>query len=363
MGLAFARTRRSVARGAQAGEAIAENAALFDGAQARVRQWEKMRAARLGMTTELWRLLREAEVTDVVISGTQAWVDQGAGLTPVPVGLYSEEEARRLAVQMAAAAGRRLDDAQPIVDAVLPGPVRLHAVLPPVAQSGTAISLRVLRPRPFALADLLDRSMLSLETATKLQEAVESHRSVLVAGATGAGKTTLLATLLGLVASEQRIVAIEEVSELAVDHPHVISLQARPANIEGEGEVALEELVRAAVRMRPDRLVLGECRGPEVREVLTALNTGHRGGMATIHANSVEDVPARLLALAMLAGMDPGTTALMAASAFDLVVFLRREASGRRRVQSLGELQLTGGALQTRTVWQAQPGQSGPGES
>lgn len=327
--------------------AVAESSAPVQGAKAKIEQWQTMQAAQNGMSLALWQLVREPGVTDVVISGVKAWVDRGSGLQSVSLGLRHEDEVRRLAVGMAAAASRRLDDAQPIVDAVLPGPVRLHAVLPPLANSGTSISLRVLRPRPFSLSDLVSSGTMSAGLAGQMEQAVASRKSVLVAGATGAGKTTLMATLLGLVPPEQRIVAIEEVTELAVNHPHVVSLQARPANIEGEGAVGLDDLVRAAMRMRPDRLVLGECRGTEVREVLTALNTGHAGGMATVHANSVADVPARLVALSMLAGMDPKTTALLAASAFDLVVFMTRDATGQRRVEELAQLRLERGELTT----------------
>ncbi len=351
MGVNFRRTRRLVAEGAQVADALAQEASATDGVQARINQWQVMQAARAGMSVDLWKVLQNPEVTDVVISGTKAWVDRGRGLVPLQLDLANTEQTRTLAVKMAAAASQRLDDAQPIVDAVLPGPLRLHAVVPPLARNGTSISLRVLRSRPFSLSDLVASGTLPEHVGQYLKNAVEDGKSILIAGATGAGKTTLLATLLGLVSANQRIVAIEEVSELEVDHAHMVSLQARAANIEGEGAVGLEDLVRAAMRMRPDRLVLGECRGPEVREVLTALNTGHRGGMATIHANSVADVPARILALSMLAGMDASTTALMAASAFDLVVFLERDAGGRRFVHSVGQLRLNEGRLEGRTTW------------
>lgn len=350
MGVSSRRARRQIAEGATAASAVAAHSPLVDGARAKVEQWQTMRAAQSGMSLALWRLAREPEVTDIVISGVDAWVDRGPGLERVALGLRGEDEVRRLAVGMAAAASRRLDDAQPIVDAVLPGPIRLHAVLAPLASTGTSISLRVLRARPFSFTELVSSRTLTPALASLLEGAVSQRKSLLIAGATGAGKTTLLATLLGLVSPEHRIVTIEEVTELYVDHPHVVSLQARPANIEGEGAVSLEELVRAAMRMRPDRLVLGECRGAEVREVLTALNTGHAGGMATVHANSIGDVPARLAALSMLAGMDPPTTALLAASAFDLVVYLARDSSGRRRVQGIGELQLEHGHLTARPL-------------
>ncbi|WP_164996709.1 TadA family conjugal transfer-associated ATPase [Actinomyces minihominis] len=355
--LATARARRSVAGGRTPAEAVADESEASAGARAKVAQWHTMQASKCGMTLALWQLVRDPDVTDVVISGTRAWVDTGGGFEPVDLGLESEAEVRILATHMAAAAMRRLDDAQPIVDAVLPGPIRLHAVIPPLAQSGTSISLRVLRPRPFTLRDLEERKALDPDLIKLLEEAVNRRQSILLAGATGVGKTTLLATLLGLVDPAERVVVIEEVTELAIDHPHVVSLQARAQNIEKEGGVGLDELVRAAMRMAPDRLVLGECRGPEVREVLTALNTGHRGGMATIHANSIEDVPARLIALGLLAKMDRTAVATMAAAAFDSVVFLERDRTGRRFVSSLGQLRLRGSELIGETLWTA-PGQT-----
>ncbi len=338
-------SRRLMARGATSSAAVVESGDAGTGPQARLRQWENLEAAKLGMNPTLMALVRQAGVSDVVISGPNGWADFGRGLEPVDVGLWTEEDCRRLAIQMAAAASRRLDDAQPIVDAVLPGPLRLHAVLPPIAGSGTSVSLRVMRPHPFSLEEWVASGGVTSDQAQSLSGLVSEGRSLLIAGATGSGKTTLMATLLGLVEPEERIVAIEEVSELSVDHPHVIRLQARSPNIEGEGGVGLEELVRAAVRMRPDRLVLGECRGPEVREVLTALNTGHEGGMATIHANSIEDVPARLEALGMLAGMDPAAVGRMAQAAFSRVVFLKRRRDGARTVDALGVLTFQGGQL------------------
>lgn len=337
--------RRLVARGSTTSEAVLESGRANEGPRSRLQRWEQLEAGRLGMNPQLLALVRHPDVTDVLVSASGTWADFGGGLTRVDAGVDSEAQARRLAVQMAAAASRRLDDAEPIVDAVLPGPLRLHAVLPPIAGSGTAISLRVLRPRPFSLADLVEKGSVTESLAEQLEGAVSSGKSLLIAGATGAGKTTLMATLLGLVDPRSRIVAIEEVSELAVDHPHVVRLQARAENIEGEGGVGLEDLVRAAVRMRPDRLVLGECRGPEVREVLTALNTGHEGGMATIHANSIEDVPSRLLALGLLAGMEHEAVAAMAQSAFSQVIFMKRDVSGLRFVESLGELAVENGRL------------------
>lgn len=337
--------RRAVALGKSPGQAIAEYAESWAGAAARVRLLRDVEAAHFGMPRELLRLLQSSNVSDVVINGANLWVDRGSGLEREDLSFGSEQDVRRLAVRMASAAGQRLDDAAPITDATIAGTVRLHAVIPPLAAEGTLISLRVIRRDPFVIDDLVRMGTMSEKIAAVLRRAVERRSSLLVSGPTGAGKTTLLASLLGLVSPNQRIVCIEEVSELSIDHPHVAKLQARSSNVEGEGQMGLPELVRAAVRMRPDRLVLGECRGPEVLEVLTAMNTGHRGCATTLHANSIADVPARLIALGALAGLDRNTVVAMADGAFELVIHMQRTASGRRYVSEIGTLRRRGKEL------------------
>ena len=285
-------------------------------------------------------------VTDLVVNGPgEVWIDRGLGLERWEAARdVTEAQVREAAVRLASIAGRRLDDAAPMTDARMPDGSRLHAVLPPIAERGTAISLRAVRSRALSLADLVLSGMLAPDVAELLAELVRARASLLITGATGSGKTTLLASLLSLVAPDERIVIIEEAGELAPTHPHVVRLVERRANVEGAGAVALERLVREALRMRPDRIVLGECRGPEVRDVMLALNTGHRGGFATLHANGLEDVPARLHGLAALAGLTPAAASLLAASAFDAVVHLERE-DGRRRVAECGVLALRGEVL------------------
>lgn len=273
-------------------------------------------------------LLDDPEVTDVLVNGPDdVWVDRGRGLVRVPVTFVGPGAIRDLAVRLAAAGGQRLDDASPTVDAQLPDGSRLHAVVAPICPSGAVISLRTLRTRAFTLADLVQAQMVPAAWEPVLRALVVGRASFLISGATGTGKTTLLSTLLSLVATTERIVTIEEARELNPAHPHVVALAARRPNIEGSGAVNLADLVRNALRMRPDRIVLGECRGAEVQDVLTALNTGHSGGCATIHANTAADVPARLAALAALAGMSQEGLAAQAVSAFDAVLHLRR---GRR---------------------------------
>jgi pilus assembly protein CpaF len=223
--------------------------------------------------------------------------------------------------------------------------IRVHVVLPPISTNGTLISIRVPRARRFALDELDAAGMLGAYRH-RLTEAVLRRANVLVTGAAGSGKTTLLSALLAEAPEHERIVCIEDVAELHVRHPHVVALEARQANLEGAGAIGLDRLVREALRMRPDRLVVGECRGAEVRDLMSALNTGHDGGAGTLHANSMEDVPARLEALGALATMDASAVARQAVSAFDLVVHLERVA-GVRRVAHCGEFRLDAGGRLT----------------
>jgi pilus assembly protein CpaF len=270
-------------------------------------------------------------VTDVLVNGPdEVWVDRGTGLERVAVRFSGPGEVRELAVRLASLGGRRLDDASPLVDARLPDGTRLHAALPPVVDGCASISLRTVRTHALTLGDLILGGTLDSRVADVLAALVGARASLLITGATGSGKTTLLATLLSLVDPSERIVVIEEAGEVNPNHPHVVRLVERRANVDGAGEVSLARLVREALRMRPDRIVLGECRGSEVRDVLTALNTGHRGGMATLHANSPEDVPARFAALGALAGMDRRATDLYAAAAFDAVIHLEKSGAIRR---------------------------------
>jgi pilus assembly protein CpaF len=296
-------------------------------------------------------LLDDLGVTDVLVNGPRdVWVERHGRLERARVDLGDVAHVRELAVRLAAAGGQRLDDARPAADARLPDGTRLHAVLPPVADGCTLLSLRVLRHRPFALDELVASGTVAPGLDDVLRGLVRARANLLVSGATGTGKTTLLSTLLSLADPGERIVCVEEAGELAPRHPHVVRLLARRPNIEGAGGVDLTDLVRESLRMRPDRVVLGECRGAEVREVLSALNTGHDGGCTTVHANAATDVPARLEALGALAGLDRPALAAQAASAFHAVVHLRRDG-GRRRVAELAVVDRTGeGALVVRTA-------------
>ena len=307
----------------------------------------------------LQRLLDDPRTTDVLVNGPgQVWVDDGAGLHRVEVDVGDEAALRGLAIRLAAAGGRRLDDASPCVDARLPDGVRLHAVLPPVSPVGTLVSLRVPRRRAFTLAELTGAGAVPASWAPLLVALVRRRLGFLVSGATGSGKTTFLSTLLGLADPGERVVLVEDAAELAPALPHLVRLEARHGNVEGAGEVTQRDLVRNALRMRPDRLVVGECRGEEVRDMLAALNTGHEGGCGTIHANTAADVPARLEALGALAGLDPPALATQAGSALHAILHLRRDGASRRLVE-VATLRRDGSGLVVETALRTEPAHPG----
>lgn len=304
----------------------------------------------------LEHLLRDPLTTDVLVNAADdVWVDQGDGLRRAEVSFRDEAEVRRLAVRLAAAGGRRLDAAQPWVDVRLPDGTRLHAVLPPVASRGPYLSLRILRHRAFTFAELIEAGTVDAPCAALLQAIVAARLAFLVSGGTGCGKTTLLATLLSEVPAGERIVIVEDSGELRPAHPHVVALEARQANVEGAGAVTLRDLVRQALRMRPDRLVVGEVRGAEVVELLAALNTGHEGGAGTLHANSAAAVPARLEALAALGGMAPAALHSQLVAAVHCVVHLRR-CGGRRVVDEVCVLQREADRAVVLPAWRRDSG-------
>jgi len=285
-------------------------------------------------------LVADPSVTDIFVNGPgDAWLDRGRGLEPVPPPGLSEAELRELAVRLVGLGGRHIDEAAPCVDARLADGIRVHAVLPPISPRGTLLSIRLPRERRFSLAELDEAGFFERVPLHAVLELVETRKNLLITGAGGSGKTTLLSALLGAAAPTERIVAIEDVAELGVEHPHFVALEARQANLEGAGGLDLARLLREALRMRPDRLVLGECRGAEIRELLGALNTGHDGGAGTLHANSLTDVPARLEALGALAGLTPEAVARQAVSAIGAVLHVERIA-GLRRLAQLGSLAL-----------------------
>lgn len=299
-------------------------------------------------------LLRHPATTDVLVTAPDAvWVDRGNGLVRTDVTFTDEASVRRLAQRLALAAGRRLDDASPYVDALLPSSgVRLHAVLAPIAAGGTCLSLRTLRPAVHDLAALRRLGTVD-EVGWRLLRAVVAARlAFLIAGGTASGKTTLLSALIGCVPHHERVVCVEDAEELRPAHPHVVRLVSRPPNIEGAGEVVLRDLVRQALRMRPDRLIVGEVRGAEVCDLLAALNTGHEGGAGTVHANSTREVPARLEALAALGGMSRTALHSQLAAAVQVLLHVVRAEGGARRLAAVAVLDRGGTGLMTHPVWE-----------
>jgi pilus assembly protein CpaF len=281
-------------------------------------------------------LLREPGVTDVLVNGPdQVFIDRGAGLELTGVRFLSDSDVRRLGQRLAASVGRRLDDAAPFVDARLADGTRVHAVLGCLASPGTCISLRVPAQRSFSIEDCVTAGSLTPGAAHLLSRMIKAKLAFLISGGTGSGKTTLLAALLALVPPNERIVIVEDSRELAPDHPHVVRIEGRPANTELAGAISLTDLVRQSLRMRPDRLVVGEVRGAEICDLLTAMNTGHEGGCGTVHANSAADVPARLEALASLGGLPRAALHAQLASALDAVIHVTRDAAGLRRVAEI----------------------------
>ncbi|MFN8097713.1 MAG: TadA family conjugal transfer-associated ATPase [Dermatophilaceae bacterium] len=310
--------------------AVVDDVAERLGERGVLREQERLVADLAGLGP-LAGLARQPAVTDILVNGDGwTWIDRGRGLERVPEhDFVGTEQVRRFAVRLAGIAGRRLDDSQPWVDGLLPGGVRLHAILPPLAADGTSISLRMLRRGSLRLGDLEAVGMCTPAQADELRTLIATKEAFVVTGGTGAGKTTLLAALLAEVDERERILVVEDVLEIPLHRGHVVRLQARPANVEGQGLVTLVDLVRQALRMRPDRLVVGEVRGAEVRELLLALNTGHEGGSCTLHANRPADVPARLEALGALAGMSREAVRAQVATAISTVVHVVRRPGGR----------------------------------
>lgn len=310
-------------------------------------------------TGPLEALLADDTVTDICVNGPNCvYVDSGAGLERSAVRFESEAAVRRLASRLAASCGRRLDDAQPFCDGHITRDdgtlLRFHAVLAPTAQAGTCISLRVLHTASATLDDLVARGALGGEVAEVLRGVVAKRKAFVVVGGTGSGKTTLLSALLAEVDPAERIVAIEDTLELTPDHPHVVNLTTRGANSEGAGEITIADLVRQSLRMRPDRVVVGEIRGAEVVDLLAALNTGHDGGAGTLHANSIAEVPARFEALAALGGLDRAGLHAQLAAAIDVVIVVKRHPDGTRRLHQIGVLE--GQPVRAKVVWDADAG-------
>ncbi|CUU58412.1 pilus assembly protein CpaF [Parafrankia irregularis] len=284
-------------------------------------------------------LLRDPEITDILVNGPdKVWIERAGRLRLTGVRFADDGAVRALAVRLAASGGRRLDTAMPFADIRLPDGIRLHAMLSPPALGGTCLSLRRPRPVPFTLDDLAAAGTLGPDTAAALRAVLAARLTALISGGTGTGKSTLLAALLDAAPATERIVLVEDTAELVLSRINVVRLEARAANVEGAGEITQRELVRQALRMRPDRLVVGEVRGAEVLDLLMAMNTGHEGGLGTVHANAAESLPARMEALGALAGLPRAALHSHLAAAVQVAIHLRRNAAGARRVAGIGVL-------------------------
>lgn len=283
-------------------------------------------------------LLKTPGVTDILVNGPDhIWADYGDGLVPAPVHFPDETSIRALATRLAARCGRRLDEQAPFVDAYLPGRIRLHAIIPPIATTGTHISLRIPSQQPLTLPELITRHAIPTEWTDLLHHVVLGRKNFVISGGTGTGKTTLLSALLGIANPQDRFVLAEDTPELAPNQPHVVSLATRTSNVEGKGTVTLGDLIRQALRMRPDRLIVGESRGPEIQELLLAMNTGHAGSGTSLHANNVTQVPSRMIALGALAGLSAEAVAAQIHAAVQVVFHVTR-AGARRWVSQVGVL-------------------------
>jgi pilus assembly protein CpaF len=286
-------------------------------------------------------LLADPAVEEVMVNGPgQVYVERGGRIEPVEATFADEEELRNAIERILAPLGRRIDELSPMVDARLADGSRVNAVIPPLAIDGPTLSIRrfgAKRPGPRELVALGTLSQSQLEL---LEESVADKRSILVSGGTGSGKTTLLNALSGFISADERLVTIEDAAELRLQRRHVVRLESRPAGVEGRGEVTIRDLLRNALRMRPDRIVIGEVRGAEALDLLTALNTGHRGALSTVHANSPADALARLETLALMAGLGLPHEAIatQVRRGIDLVVHLERFAGGTRRVTDIAEV-------------------------
>jgi pilus assembly protein CpaF len=328
-----------------------EAAVLDAGARAGLVERIAERAFGLG---PLEPLLRDPAVEEVMVSGTApVWVERGGRLEATDVRFESERDLREAIERILAPLGRRVDEAEPLCDARLPDGSRVNVVIPPLALDGPALTIRRFRRRGFTCEDLVANGTLTQPLLDFLGRAVRARCTLLICGGTGSGKTTTLNALSSFIGAGERVVTIEDAAELALRQPHVVRLEARPPNLEGRGEVTIRRLVRNALRMRPDRIVVGEVRGGEALDLLTALSTGHDGSLSTVHAGSPAEALRRIETLALMAGLGLPHAALreQVADAFDLVVCQARGVDGARRVVAVAEVVRLAGGAAAREVY------------
>jgi pilus assembly protein CpaF len=290
----------------------------------------------------LERLLADDSITEIMVNGPfDVWVERQGRLFETTVRFTDESQLRRIINKMVAQVGRRIDESSPMVDARLPDGSRVNAVIPPLSLSGPLVTIRKFSKKRLDVNELIRLGTLTTETVEFLRRCILAELNVLISGGTGSGKTTLLNALSSAIPETDRIVTIEDAAELQLNQRHVLRLEARPKNIEGEGEIPIRELVRNSLRMRPDRIIVGEVRGAEALDMLQAMNTGHDGSLCTVHANTCRDALARVETMVLMAGFELPIRAIrqQVASALDLIVHLERLEDGSRRVTAITEVQ------------------------
>jgi pilus assembly protein CpaF len=288
------------------------------------------------------RLLEDDTVTEIMVNGPyDVWVERAGRLHKTPIRFSDDGHLQRIISKMVAQVGRRIDEASPMVDARLPDGSRINATIPPLSLTGPLLTIRKFGKTRLDMDSLIKKSALTAETADLLDRCVKARLNILIAGGTGSGKTTMLNALSASIPESERIITIEDAAELYLNQRHVLRLESRPKNIEGEGEIGIRDLVRNSLRMRPDRIVIGECRGAEALDMLQAMNTGHDGSLSTLHANTPRDALARLETMVLMAGYDLPLRAVreQIASALDLLIQIERMNDGTRRVVAITEVQ------------------------
>ena len=286
-------------------------------------------------------LLHDDSISEIMVNGpNQVYIERKGQLTPVDVKFESDAELIRVIREIAAFVGRRIDDESPMVDCRLPDGSRVNAIIPPLALDGASLTIRKFARDPYTVEDLIGFGTLTAEAASFLEACVNAHFNILVAGGTGSGKTTTLNVLSSFIPDTERVVTIEDAAELQLRQPHKVRLESRPSRIDGTGRISIRELVVNALRMRPDRIVIGECRSGEALDMLQAMNTGHDGSLTTIHANSPRDTLSRLETLVLMSGVDLPQRAIreQIASAIHLIVQQSRMRDGSRRITNISEV-------------------------
>lgn len=291
-------------------------------------------------------LINDPEVTEILINGYQeVYVERKGKLQEVQIAFRNDEHVRHIVDRIVAPLGRRIDESSPMVDARLPDGSRVNAVISPISLSGTLVSIRKFRAEPFKVEDLLQFNSMSKDMATFLDGIVRAKMNTLISGGTGSGKTTLLNVIATSIPHGERVITIEDSAELRLDRPNVVGMEARPANVEGKGEVSIRNLVRNALRMRPDRIIVGEVRSGEAFDMLQAMNTGHEGSITTVHANTADDALRRVEAMVIMAGMDLPSTIIREyiVGALDIIIQATRLTDGTRKIVSISEVQKNDG--------------------